>query len=177
MKKLLLLASTLFLASPVVASEITNRITDSVQLTVDGPALQTTRLGSSYSVSGSNISVSTLGGLRRPTQITRELNTGVDTDPLDIQLGTYAIDDDGSAFTFSETAMVGDNPITDQTAVSTSGRVSEPVLYGDSITTLGGTAGTLAGQLSASGAVPTVTAGGPGSTAIGQRTIELTVFQ
>lgn len=177
MKKLLLLASTLFLASPVMASEITSRITDSVQLTVDGPALQTTRLGSSYSVSGSNISATTLGGLRRPTQITRELNTGVNTDPLDIQLGTYEVNDDGAAFTFSETAMVGDKPITDQTQLTTNGRVAEPVLYGDSITTLGGTSGTLAGSLSASGAVPTVTAGGPGSTAIGQRTIELTVFQ
>ena len=115
--------------------------------------------------------------MRRPTQLTRQLFVGVDTDPLDIQLGTYAVDDDGAAFTFSETAMVGDKPITDQTQLTTDGRVAEPVLYGDSITTLGGTAGTLAGQLSASGAVPTVTAGGPGSTAIGQRTIELTVFQ
>ena len=55
MKNLLLLASALFLVSPVSAAEITSRITDSVQLTVEGPAIQSTRLGSSYSVSGSNI--------------------------------------------------------------------------------------------------------------------------
>ena len=167
MKRLLLLASTLFLASPVVASEITNRITDSVQLTVDGPALQTTRLGSSYSVAGSNISVSTLGGL----------STGSAHSPATVNQGSYSINDDGAAYTFSETAFTGDTPVTAQTALSTNGRVAGANLYGESITTLGGTNGTLAGQLSASGAVPTVTSGGPGSTAIGQRTIELTVFQ
>ena len=43
--------------------EITSRITDSVQATVDGFFVQSTRLGSSYSVSGTNISVDTLGGL------------------------------------------------------------------------------------------------------------------
>ena len=63
MKRLFLLVYTLFLVSPVSAAEITSRLTDSVQLTVDGPAVQSTRIGSSYSVSGSNIDVTTLGGL------------------------------------------------------------------------------------------------------------------
>ncbi len=63
MKKLLLLASTLFLVSPVSSAEITSRITDSVQLTVEGPAIQSNRIGSSYSVSGNNVNVTTLGGL------------------------------------------------------------------------------------------------------------------
>lgn len=167
MKKLLLLTSTLFLASPVMASEITSRITDSVQLTVDGPALQTTRLGSSYSVSGSNISVSTLGGL----------SAGSSTAPAAVNQGSYGINDDGAAFTFSETSFTGDVAITSQTSLDTDGRVDEPNLYGDSITNPGGTAGDLAGQLNTGGAVPTVTAGGSGTTVIGQRTIELTVFQ
>ena len=48
--------------SPVSAREITHTIVDSVQLTVDGPALQTERVGGQYSVSGSNINVTTLGG-------------------------------------------------------------------------------------------------------------------
>jgi len=42
-------------------------------------------------------------------------------------------------------------------------------------TQLAGDAGTLAGTLSGT-SVPTVTAGGAGTTAIGQRTIELSVF-
>ena len=39
-----------------------------------------------------------------------------------------------------------------------------------------GTAGSLAGTLSSTG-IPTVTAGGAGTTAIGQRSIELSVFK
>ena len=50
-----------FVISPASAAEITSRITDSVQLTVDGPTLQSTRIGSSYSVSGTNVSVTTMG--------------------------------------------------------------------------------------------------------------------
>ena len=181
MKKVLLaLAGTTFFVMPVSAApNITSRIVDSVQLTVDGPAVQTTRVGSSYTVSGTNITAGTMGGLTRPTQVTRELNTGVNTDPMDIRSGTYTITNAGEAFTLSETAMVGDVPITDQAVLTNNGRFSEPVLYGDSITNIGGTPGTLAGTLGTShgGTKPTVTAGGPGTSAIGQRTVELSVFR
>ena len=71
--------------------------------------------------------------------------------------------------------MVGDTPVTSQTCCN-SGQITAPNLYSDSITSTGGTAGTLAGTLTATG-VPTVTAGGAGTTAIGQRTIELSVFK
>ncbi len=165
MKKILLLASTLFLVAPVSAAEITSRITDSVQLTVEGPAIQSTRIGSSYSVSGSNVSVTTLGGL-----------TGASaTAPATLSAGDYDINTDGQAFNFSESVTVGDAPVTVQTAQS-SGLWSQPNLYGNSTTSGGGTAGSLAGTLSAT-SIPTVTAGGAGTTAIGQRTIELSVFQ
>ena len=82
-------------------------------------------------------------------------------------------------FTFSETAIIGDVPITDQTTPTNNGRIAEPVLYGESITNLGGTPDTLAGQLGGShgGTKPQVTAGGPGTSAIGQRTVELSVFR
>ena len=62
MKKLALLAISFFVMNPVSAREISSVIVDSVQLTVDGPALQTSRVGGQYSVSGSNISVTSLGG-------------------------------------------------------------------------------------------------------------------
>ena len=39
-----------FVVSSVNAAEITSRVNDSVQLTVDGPMVQSTRVGSSYSV-------------------------------------------------------------------------------------------------------------------------------
>ena len=56
MKKLALLVAPFLVMSPASAFEIHSTITDSVQLTVDGPAVQSNRIGSSYSVSGSNIS-------------------------------------------------------------------------------------------------------------------------
>ena len=62
--KRLLLAFSLFITTPGFAGEITSRITDSVQLTVQGAAVQTERIGSSYAVGGANIGVSALGGLR-----------------------------------------------------------------------------------------------------------------
>ena len=165
MKRLFLLASTLFLATPAMSAEITSRITDSVQLTVEGPAVQSTRIGSSYSVSGSNISVATLGGL----------SSGSATEPATINSGSYSIDTDGQAYTFSETALTGDTPVTSQSELSTNGRFNSPNLYGETTTMTGGTVGDLGGTLSATG-TPTITAGGVGTTAIGQRTIELSVF-
>jgi hypothetical protein len=162
--KRLILAFSLFFTIPVNAAEITSRITDSVQLKVDGAAIQSTRIGSSYSVSGSNIDVTTLGGL----------STGSTTAPASITDGTYGINTNGQAFTFSETGIVGDVPLTSQTV--TNGVVGSPNLYGDTITQPGGEKGTLAGTLSGTG-VPTVTAGGAGTTATAQRSIELSVFK
>jgi hypothetical protein len=164
MKNLLLLAA-LFASGSAASAEIRSTIVDSVQLTVEGPAVQSTRIGSTYSVSGSNISVSTLGGL-----------TGASTTaPATISAGSYSINTDGQAFSFSESSNVGDVAVTSQSQLSTNGRVDTPNLYSDAVQTQGGSAGSLAGTLSGTG-IPTVTAGGPGSTAIGQRTVELSVF-
>ena len=48
--------------------------------------------------------------------------------------------------------------------------------YGNITSTAAGAAGSLAGSLSGTG-VPTVTAGGPGSSGTAQRSIELSVFK
>ena len=52
----------LLMAAPAYA-DITTKMSSSVQLTVDAAASQATRIGSSYSVSGSNVSITTEGGL------------------------------------------------------------------------------------------------------------------
>ena len=153
MKKLLL-AFSLFFAIPVNAAEITSKITDSVQLKVDGAAVQSTRIGASYSASGTNIQATSFGGVGGA--------------------GTYDINTAGQAFTFSESLNTADVDVTSQTV--TSGVIASPNLYGDSVTQVGGEKGTLAGTLSGTG-VPTITAGGAGTTATGQRTIELSVFK
>ena len=164
MKNLMLLAA-LFATGSAATAEVRSTIIDSVQLTVEGPAVQSTRIGSTYSVSGSNISVSSLGGL-----------TGASTTaPATISAGSYSINTDGQAFTFAESSNVGDVAVTSQSTLGSDGQVSTPNLYGDTVQSQGGTAGNLAGTLSGTG-VPTVTAGGAGTTAIGQRTVELSVF-
>ncbi len=154
MKKVLLVLSTLFLVTPVSAAEITSKITDSIQLGVQGAAIQTERVGGSYSVSGTNINVTTLGGVGGA--------------------GSYDINTNGQAFTFSETSRAADTAVTTESV--SSGVIASPNIYGNTTTQLAGDKGTLAGTLSGTG-VPTVTAGGPGTTATAQRTIELSVFK
>ena len=148
------IAASFFVIPAVEAAEITSKITDSVQLKVDGAAIQSTRIGASYSVSGTNIQSSSFGGVGGA--------------------GTYDINTAGQAFTFSESFNAADTPVTSQTV--TTGVIGSPNLYGDSVTQAGGDKGTLAGTLSTTG-VPTVTAGGAGTTATGQRSIELSVFK
>jgi hypothetical protein len=153
MKRLALVFS-LFFTTPAFAAEITNKIVDSVQLSVQGAVVQSNRVGASYSVSGTNIDVTTLGGVGGA--------------------GSYNINTNGQAFSFAETSITADTVVTSQSAAS--GTIASPNLYSNSTTQLGGDKGSLAGSLSGTG-VPTITAGGPGSTGTAQRTIELSVFK
>ena len=164
MKKLFLLA--LLATAPASAAEIRSTIVDSVQLTVDAPAVTSTRIGSEYAVSGTNVSVTTLGGL----------GTSSASAPASLSAGDYEISTDGQAFQFSESGIVGDVAVTSQSSLSSGGRVDTPNIYGQTTQYQGGTPGSLAGTLSGTG-IPTVTAGGAGTAAIGQRTVELSVFR
>jgi len=152
--KRLLLAFSLFFVTPVSAAEITSRITDSVQLGVQGAAVQSTRIGASYSASGTNINANTLGGVGTA--------------------GSYEINTAGQAFSFSETSNAADTPVTTQTV--SGGVIASPNLYGDSVTQLAGDKGSLAGTLSPT-SVGSITAGGAGTSATAQRSIELSVFK
>ena len=163
--KRLFLAFSLFLVTPVFAGEITHKIVDSVQLTVDGAASAATRIGSSYSVSGSNISATTFGGLTAPVSATAAATQ--------IQ-GSYDVNTAGQAFSFSESFTLGD-AVPSGTTV-TSGVVGSLPSFGSVTTSSGGVAGSLAGTLSGT-SIPSVTAGGAGTKATGQRSIELSVFK
>ena len=134
MKKVLLIAAMLF-AGSANAAEITSRITDSVSLKVNPKIVITEPTSASYTVSGSNITAGTLGGVGGA--------------------GSYSVKNDGQAFTFSETN-------------SAVGVVTTTQDFGS--------AGTLAGSLSPTG-VGSVTAGGPNTEAVAQRSIELSVFK
>ena len=166
MRKLLLMicGGVIFVGS-ASAAEINNTITDSVQLTVNGAGVSTQRIGSSYSVSGNNIDVTTLGGL----------TGGSATAAATLSAGDYDINTNGSSFNFSESLTVGDNVDASQAVDATLGTFDTVDVYSNNNVTTGGTKGSLAGTLSPTG-VATVTAGGQGTTALGQRTVSLTVF-
>ena len=162
MKKALFAFGMLLMAAPAHA-DLTSKISSSVQLSVEGPAVQSTRLGSSYSVSGDNIAVTTLGGL----------TGGTATAPATVSAGSYAINNDGQAFSFSENQLIGDTVVTTQTALS-SGQIDTANLYSNTTTQVGGTAGALAGTIDTAGTI-TLTAGGAGTTATGQFVSDITV--
>ena len=169
MKKFLL-AGLFLLAAPASAFDYRSTITDSVQLTVDGPAIQTTRLGSTYSVSGTNVKVTGTGADIEGLNMSSCSSTAAaSADSADWEVNTA-----GQAFTFNESFTRGDNAVA-TTTLGDNGRFGTPTIYGESVISAGGSADTLAGALSPTG-VATVTAGGPGTTAIGQRTVDLSVF-
>ena len=150
----------LLMAAPAHA-DLTHKISSSVQLTVDASASQATRLGSTYSVSGSNVSA-TLGGLTAPSG----------TAAATMNAGTYSQTTDGSAFSFSETFNSGD-AIPTGTTVS-SGVVGTLPAFGSVTTTAGGVAGSLAGTINSAGTM-SLTAGGAGTSATGQFVSEITI--
>jgi len=154
----------MFLMAAPANADMIHKISSSVQLNVEGPAVQSTRIGSSYSVSGSNITAGTLGGLTAPASATAAAT---------MSSGTYTQTTAGDAFTFSESFNQGDAIVTTQTALS-GGQIDQPNIYGNTTTQLGGTAGSLAGTIGSDGSM-TLTAGGAGTTATGQFVTEITV--
>jgi hypothetical protein len=160
MKRFLPVISFL-VAAPAAHADITHKIQSSIQLTVDGAASQATRIGSSYSVSGSNITLDTAGGLGALTAGSAVGYTAAD----------YSVTTAGDAFSFSESFTEGDATPT-ATSV-TSGVVANIPMLGSTTTTSGGVAGTLAGTIASDSAM-TITAGGAGTTAIGQVILSVT---
>lgn len=160
MKRLLPLIALLAIA-PAANADVTHKIQSSIQLTVDGSASQATRIGSSYSVSGSNITLDTAGGLGALTAGSAVGYTAAD----------YSVTTAGDAFSFSESFTEGDATPT-ATSV-TSGVVANIPMLGNTTTTSGGVAGTLAGTIASDSAM-TITAGGAGTTAIGQVILSVT---
>lgn len=161
MKKVFLTLGMLLMAAPAYA-DITTKMSTSVQLTVDAAASQATRIGSSYSVSGSNVSITTEGGLGALTAGSAVGYTATD----------YSAPTDGTAYSFSEAFTEGD--ATPSNTTITSGVAPSLPAFGSVTTTAGGVAGDLAGSIDSSGAL-SLTAGGAGTSATGQFVTEITV--
>ena len=163
MKKALLVLAASLLAAPAQA-DITHKIQSSVSLSVDGAGSVAIRQPSSMAVSGSNVTLGTA-----PTLGTLTSGTALGYTP-----GDYSITTAGDAFSYSESYTEGDDVPTVLSTTVTSGVVPALPVFGNTTTTSGGVAGTLAGTVATDGAI-TVTAGGAGTTAIGQVIQELTI--
>ena len=162
----------LMTASAANAGGLVTKHSSSVQLTVEGPAVQSTRIGHSMSISGNNVTTSdgtTSGVVGNAIGMTSDGFTAASTTITASQATS------GEAFSFSASYTQGDALVTSQTQLSNNGRIDTPNLYGSSTTQVGGSAGTLAGTLDSSHTM-TLTAGGPGTTATGQFVTEITTI-
>ena len=147
MRRLLPLMMLLMTAGAAHAGGIVSKHSSSVQLTVDAARATATRIGSSFSISGSN--VDTTDGSTANTVSAGTITSGV------YNPGTIAATQDtaGAAFSFSQSYTQGD-------AVPTSAAtLGANPNFGSLTTYAAGDKDTLAGTVTSAG-VLTVTAGG-----------------
>ena len=152
MKKLFCL---FFLLSAPVQADIRHDITSSVQLTVGAASTSSTRMPTTFSISGTGVDVT--DGTTAGTLSAGTITSGV------YSPGTIAATQNatsGESFSFSQSLITGDSL---PTSAPTVGTVSN---FSDQTSTKGGTAGSLAGSVT-SASVISLTAGGENSTAIG----------
>ena len=157
------LGMLLMTAGAANAGGLVTKHSSSVQLTVDAARSTATRLGSSYSISGSG--VNTTDGTTAGTISAGTITSGL-ISPGNIS-ATQATD--GNAFSFSQSFTQGDAV---PTAAPTVGEVPN---FSSLTSYTAGTAGNLAGTVGTTGAI-SVTAGGAGTTATGQFVAEITVI-
>lgn len=162
-KALFAFGMLLMTASAAQAGGLVSKHASSVQLTVDAARSQATRIGSTFSISGSNID--TTDGSTAGTVSAGTITSGI------YAPGTISATQNtaGSAFSFSQSYTQADAI---PTAAPTVGAVPN---FSNVTSYTAGSAGALAGTVTSSGAL-TVTAGGAGTTATGQFVSEITVI-
>ena len=163
MKAGLIFLGMILMSTPAMAGGLVSKHASSVQLTVDAARSTATRIGSSFSISGSNID--TTDGSTANTVSAGTITSGI------YAPGTIAATQDtpGAAFSFSQSYTQGD-------AVPAAAPTVGDVPNFSSVTSYtAGSAGTLAGTVTSAG-VLTVTAGGAGTSGIGQFVSEITVI-
>ena len=138
MKKLIPLLLLAF--SPASYADITQKFTTSAQITVDMPYSVTNKLGTTYSLSGSNITPSVTSGGSTTSNAIGGLNVGSLTDGVPALIQTdKAITTAGSAFSLTEAVTIGD--ATPSAVTPSSGIAALPHLSGVTTVGSGGTQG------------------------------------
>ena len=163
MKKAIAAFGMLLMTSPAMAGGLVTKHSSSVQLNVDAARSTATRIGSSFSISGSNID--TTDGSTAGTVSAGTITSGV------YSPGTIAATQDtaGAAFSFTQSYNQADAV---PTSAATVGAIPN---FGSVTSYTAGSAGSLAGTVTSGNAL-TVTAGGAGTTATGQFVAEITVI-
>ena len=171
MKKLL--AVLVFLTPTIVLADIKQEFVTSAQISVDMPYVVTNKVGTTYSLSGNNITPSVTVGDTTTSGKIGGINVGSLSDgvPAMIQTDT-SVTTSGSAFSKTESVIMGD--ATPSAVTPSSGIAALPVLGGQTTIGSGGTAGSLA-LTSLSSGVHTCTAGGSGTSCIGSTKVTITI--
>ena len=172
MKKLLLIAC--FMLPSAAFADITQKFTTSAQITVDMPYSVTNKLGTTYSISGNNITPSvTSGGSTTAGQI-GGLNLGSLTSGVPALIQTdKSVTTSGSAFSLTEAINIGDSQ--PSAITPSSGIAALPHLGGQTTIGSGGTLGSGAMTSLSSGVHTCSGAFGSGSSCIGSTTVQITI--
>jgi len=155
----------LLFAAPVKA-DITHKLTSSVQLNVNAAATNVERIGSSYSVSGNNVTTQYTpeGGSATTSVGAMTIASGVGSIPTLSAVQATA----GESFSFTQSFTQGD------AIVSSAPSVGAVSALSNQTSTASGVAGSLAGTIDSSSTI-TLTGGGAGTSAIGQFVSEITI--
>ena len=165
-KALIAFGMLLMTAGAANAGGLVTKHASSVQLTVDAARSTASRIGHQMSISGSNVSTtdgSNAGVVGNSVLMTSDGFTGSSS------VVTASQATSGEAFSFSASYTQGDAV---PASAATTGAIPN---FGSVTSYTAGTAGTLAGTVTSAGAI-TVTAGGAGTSAVGQFVSEVTVI-
>ncbi len=156
----------LLFAAPVKADNITHKLTSSVQLNVNAAATNVERVGSSYSVSGNNVTTQYTpeGGSATASVGAMTIASGVGSIPTLSAVQATA----GESFSFTQSFTQGDAIVSSAPSVGAVSALSSQT------STAAGVAGNLAGTIDSSSTI-TLVGGGSGSSAIGQFVSEITI--
>ena len=164
MRKFLPLLILIF--APAAKADITHKLTSSVQLQVNAAATNVERIGSSYSVSGNNVTTQYTpdGGSATNSVGAMTITSGVGSIPTLSAVQATA----GESFSFTQSFTQGDAIVS---SAPTVGAVSP---LSSQTSTAAGVAGSLAGTIDSSSTI-TLTGGGAGTSATGQFVSEISI--
>ena len=164
MRKFLPLLILIF--APAAKADITHKLSSSVQLQVNAAATNVERVGTSYNVSGNNVTTQYTpeGGSATNSVGSLTIASGVGSIPTLSAVQATA----GESWSFSQSFTQGDAIVSSAPSVGAVSPLSSQT------STAAGTAGTLAGTIDSSSTI-TLTGGGAGTSATGQFVSEITI--